>query len=122
MASGREIYVSSAFAYPRDGSAEHPYRTITEAISLASEGDTIYVFGGTYNETLAINKRVSLIGGIDDGPSVIYYGNAHYYNVDITTDFVTFENFTLTDNDRFITSQRGALIHVGADNVVVQEK
>jgi parallel beta-helix repeat protein len=121
MASGREIYVSGAFSYPRDGSAEHPYRSITEALNLASEGDTIYVFAGTYNETVTINKRVSLIGGIDNEPSIIYSRFSHYYNVDITSDFVTLENFTLLDTERFITSQRGALVHVGADNVVVQK-
>ncbi|MCJ7697212.1 MAG: DUF1565 domain-containing protein, partial [Thermoplasmata archaeon] len=51
-ASVREIYVDDDFSYPRDGTAEHPYQTITEAINLANEGDTIYVFSGTYNESL----------------------------------------------------------------------
>src|SRR5512136_2672285 len=64
-ATGREIYVDDSFTYPRDGSAEHPWRTISEAINLASDGDTIYVFSGTYNESIVINKRISLIGGID---------------------------------------------------------
>jgi parallel beta-helix repeat protein len=121
MAGGREIYVNDAFTYPRDGSAEHPYKSITEAIDLANDGDTIYVFGGSYNESLKINKRLSIIGGIDDVPSVIFYGLEHYYTVDITADFVSFENFTVTDPSHIITSQRGALIHVSGDNVVIQK-
>jgi parallel beta-helix repeat protein len=120
-ATGREIYVNDAFTYPRDGSAEHPYKSITEAIDLANEGDTIYVFGGSYNESLTINKRLSIIGGIDDIPSIISYGNEHFYTVDIVADYVSFENFTVIDTHRIITSQRGALIHVSGDNVVVQK-
>ena len=120
-ATGREIYVNNVFTYPRDGSAEHPYKSITEAIDLANNGDTIYVFGGSYNETLTVNKRLSIIGGIDDVPSVISYGSEHYYTVDVTADYVSFENFTVVDTGRSITSQRGALIHVSGDNVVIQK-
>lgn len=120
-AAGREIYVDDSFSYPRDGTAEHPYLTITEAINLANEGDTIYVFGGTYNESLTINKRISLIGGIDDGPSVISRGAEMKYLVDITADFVTLENFVIKDPGRFITSQYGALVHVSSNNVVLQK-
>jgi parallel beta-helix repeat protein len=119
--SGREIFVDDDFYYPRDGTAEHPYKTISEAITLANEGDTIYVFGGTYNETLIINKKVSLIGGIDEGPSIVYRAVEHKYTVDITADFVTLENFTIADPGRFITSIYGALIHVTSNNVVLQK-
>jgi len=88
-ASGREIYVDDDFYYPRDGTAEHPYQKISEAINLANEGDTIYVFGGTYNETLVINKKISLVGGIDEGPTVVSRNADHRYTVEITADYVT---------------------------------
>ncbi len=120
-AAGREIYVDDSFSYPRDGSAEHPYQTITEAINLANDGDTVYVFGGTYNESLVINKRISLIGGIDDQPSFISRGIELKYLIEITTDFVTVENFVIRDPGRFISSQYGALIHVTSNNVVLQK-
>jgi parallel beta-helix repeat protein len=120
-ATGREIYVDDSFSYPRDGSAEHPYRTITEAINLANDGDTVYVFGGTYNESVAINKRISLIGGIDDQPSIISRGVELKYLVEITADFVTMENFVIKDPEHFISSQYGALIHVTSDNIVLQK-
>jgi parallel beta-helix repeat protein len=119
--SGREIFVDDDFYYPRDGTAEHPYQTISEAIALANEGDTIYVFGGTYNETLVIDKKLSLIGGIDEGPSVLYRVAEHKYTVDITADFVTLENFTIMDPGHFITSISGALVHVTSNNVVLQK-
>ena len=120
-ATGREIYVDDSFHYPRDGSAEYPWRTISEAITLANDGDTIYVFSGMYNESLVINKRISLIGGIDDKPSNISRGIELKYLIDITADFVTIENFVISDPGRFISSQYGALIHVTSNNVVLQQ-
>lgn len=120
-AVGREIYVDDSFSAIRDGSAEHPYQTITEAINLADDGDTVYVFSGVYNETLVINKRISLIGGIDDGQSVIARRDEHKYLIDITADFVTLENFIVEDPAGFITSQSGALIRVVSNNVVLQK-
>lgn len=120
-ATGREIYVDDSFHYPRDGSAEYPLRTITEAINLANDGDTIYVFSGMYNESLVVNKRISLIGGIDDEPSNISRGIELKYLIDITADFVTIENFVIRDPGHFISSQYGALIHVTSNNVVIQQ-
>jgi parallel beta-helix repeat protein len=120
-AAGREIYVDDSFSYPRDGSAEHPLRTIAEAINLATDGDTVYVFSGTYNETIVINKRISLIGGIDDQPSNLSRNAEHKYLIEITADFVTIENFVIQDPHRFISSQYGALIHVTSNNVVIQK-
>jgi parallel beta-helix repeat protein len=120
-AAGREIYVDDSFSAIRDGSAEHPYQKINDAITLANDGDTIYVFSGTYNESVVINKHISLIGGIDDQPSVISRGIGLKYLVEITADNVTVENFHINDQGHFITSQYGALIHVTSDNVILQK-
>jgi nitrous oxidase accessory protein NosD len=48
--------VSSTIVVPDD------YPTIQEAINNASEGDTIFVRSGMYNENVVVNKGVSLIG------------------------------------------------------------
>ncbi len=120
--SGREIYVDSSPSYLyRDGTAEHPYKTIQSSIDLASEGDTVYVFGGWYNETLVINKKINLIGSIDDVGSGLDYLSDHKYTVEITADYVTFEGFDVEDyGDNIISDIRGALIHVTANNVILQ--
>lgn len=117
-----EIYVDS---YPyylyRDGTAEHPYETIQKAINLASPGDTIYVFGGSYNESIVINKKLTIIGGIDDDNSTINYDLSHRYSIEITGNYVTFEGFDILDNNGNIISDiNGALIHITGDNAIIQ--
>jgi parallel beta-helix repeat protein len=43
-----------------DGPAD--FSTIQEAINAASDGDTIFVYNGTYNESVVVNKTVALTG------------------------------------------------------------
>ena len=38
------------------------YTTIQDAVDNASVGDTIFVWAGTYNETVCVNKTVTIIG------------------------------------------------------------
>jgi parallel beta-helix repeat protein len=45
-----------------DGSLEHPFDTIQEAMDVSNDGDTIYVYSGTYNEELVIAKSIVLVG------------------------------------------------------------
>lgn len=54
----RFIYVDD------DGGAD--FTLIQNAINYASDGDTIYVYNGTYNEQLIINNSINLIGESKD--------------------------------------------------------
>ena len=65
-ATGNEIFVKGDYFGSIDGSAEKPYNSIDEALDVAEEGDTIYIFGGLYQENLVINKKIKLVGGIDE--------------------------------------------------------
>jgi len=109
-AQGNEIYVWSEYFGIGDGSADKPYKTIQEAIESANEGDTIYVFGGFYQEHLVINKKLKIEGGIDETETVIDSKFDYRYLVEITADEVEFKGFTLSDSDNETKSPIGALI------------
>ena len=114
------IYVDNAFYSYRDGKPEYPLASITEAIEKAKDGDTIYVFGGNYTENLIINKKLKLWGSVERGDTVIDSRFDVRYFVEITTEQVEIQNFTITDNAGVMTSPIGALLCVKASNVVIQ--
>ena len=48
---------------PWDGTLEHPYRTIIDGVTNASEGDTVFVFNGIYSdEYIYVRKSIKLLG------------------------------------------------------------
>lgn len=47
---------------PWDGTLEHPYQCIKDGVDNASQGDTVYVFNGTYVERVKIYTSINLIG------------------------------------------------------------
>jgi parallel beta-helix repeat protein len=54
ISNGKTLYVG--------GSGPDNYTKIQEAINSALDGDTIFVFSGTYNEKLKIDKSIDLVG------------------------------------------------------------
>ena len=54
------------------GNGTGNYTTITEAINNATNGDTIFVYNGTYTENLNINKKVTILG--EDPDTTIIQG------------------------------------------------
>ena len=60
---GNIIYVDDDnISGPWDGSKEYPYQHIQDAIDNASNGDTIFVYNGTYNEDIVIDISINLVG------------------------------------------------------------
>lgn len=47
---------------PWDGSPEHPYQHIMDAVNASYDGWTVYVRNGTYREHLVLNKSVNIDG------------------------------------------------------------
>ena len=60
-AAGPALYVSPTGTDAGDCTAS-PCRTINYAVSQASAGDVISVAAGTYNESVSITKKLSLVG------------------------------------------------------------
>ena len=61
--SGATLYVG--------GVGPGNYTTIQTAIDVASPGDTVYVYSGTYNELISITKTISLVGEDRNTTSII---------------------------------------------------
>jgi len=70
------------------GSGEGNYTKIQDAIDNASDGDTVFVYNGTYNEELIINKSINLIG--EDKNSTYINGS-----LKVVVTFVTVKGFTI---------------------------
>ena len=120
IAKGNEIYVDISYHGFRDGSPEKPYNSIQYAIDMAEEGDTIYVFGGLYDETLVINKTVKLWGSIEGEDTIIDSSNDERYTVVITADHFEMIDFTISDNRSIKSSPIGSLLYLAGDNIIIQ--
>jgi parallel beta-helix repeat protein len=116
-ADGNKIFVKGDYPYATgNGSADRPYQSIQYAIDVANEGDTIFIFEGSYNETITIDKKISLIG-LDRDNVTIEKNDIHKYTIKVTADYVTLESFTISDTSN---NNLVALIYVTGNNVVIQ--
>ena len=73
------------------GSGGGNYSKIQDAINDSSDGDTVFVYNGTYHESITINKKISIIG--EDKHSSVIDACGKDFAVKITSDYVIFENF-----------------------------
>jgi len=75
-----------------DGGAD--YTTLQAAIDNASAGDTIYVWEGTYNEDIYINKSLTIIGNSSTNTTI--QGTQAGHVVYIDSDYVNLTGFFIT--------------------------
>lgn len=73
------------------------FSTVQAAIDHASTGDTVFVRKGIYNETLVVNKTISLIGE-DRENTIIDAQKAKCQVILLQGNHITFANFTLGNN------------------------
>lgn len=93
-ADGNMIYVAD------NGTAD--FTKIQDAINASYEGDTVYVYRGTYYESLTINKSINLIGE-DNSDTIIDskdMGNA--INIKNTNN-VTIKNLEITADEKILS-------------------
>ncbi|UCD13388.1 MAG: right-handed parallel beta-helix repeat-containing protein, partial [Thermoplasmatales archaeon] len=84
--SGNILYVG--------GSGPGNYSTIQAAINVANNGDTIFVYNGTYNENVKVNKTINLTGEGKD-ITIIYGIDELDDAVKITADLANVSEFTI---------------------------
>ena len=87
---GKTLYVGG------DGTGN--YTMIQSAIDNASDGDTVYVFNGTYYENVIVDKSIVLVG--EDRNSTIIDGKSeHLFVVCICSEYVNISGFTIRNGD-----------------------
>jgi len=79
------VYVGS------NGAGE--YLTIQQGIDQANDGDTVFVYNGTYNENIVIDKTLLLIG--EDYTTTFINGRDVGNVIKINADSVTITRFTI---------------------------
>ena len=83
--TGTTLYVDD------DGTAD--YTKIQDAINASSDGDTVFVYNGTYNGTILINKEITLEG--EDNENTIITGEEDKDVIDINSNNVLLMKFKI---------------------------
>jgi parallel beta-helix repeat protein len=93
-AAGITIYVDDDnTSGTEDGTLAFPYNTITEGVAAAGNGDTVFVFNGTYPEHVVISNTINLTGAGRDNTTIDGGGSGDVINV--SANFVNITGFTL---------------------------
>lgn len=79
--------VKSKTIYVYDGGGKD-YTSIRDAINSASDGDTVFVYNGTYLGNVTVNKSINLIG--EDKETTVIYGY-----VKVIANLVNISSFTI---------------------------
>ena len=98
---------------PWDGTQEHPFRHIQDGINLSEDGDTVFVYNGTYNETLIINQSITLTGE----EKIILDGLYNDILVNVLSDNVTIQNFTIRNSGGYTGN---VAITLQSDNILIK--
>ena len=97
VSENNTIYVDdSNINGPWDGSLKHPYKTINDGIYNSTNGDKIYVFNGTYNESIVIDKWINLEG--ENKNETIIDGMYHEFVILLIEDNINFKQFTIKNS------------------------
>jgi parallel beta-helix repeat protein len=71
------------------------HTTIQAAIDNATNGDTVYVYSGTYFEEISVNKSINLIG--EDKNTTVIKGSGMWLVVHVRADYVNITGFNITN-------------------------
>jgi parallel beta-helix repeat protein len=80
------------------GTGPGNYSTIQEALDTAAPGDTIFIYHGTYYESLLVEKPLMLIG--EDNTTTIIDGGGTGFVVTLAAGHSTLSGFTITHSKK----------------------
>ena len=103
------------------GSGPNNYTSIQDAIDDAENGYTIYVYYRVYNESIVINKSISLIGMAINGEKPVIHAEENKSAVLIEANNYTIKQFTILNgkvgvqlrNSSYITVENITVKHAG---------
>lgn len=95
---------------PWEGTPEHPYQHIQDAINVSSDSNIIFVFNGTYYEKILVNRSVNLIG--ENRDNTIIDGNGSGDVVNITADWVSISEFAIQNS---VSTGNRVGIHINSE-------
>jgi len=93
------------------------FTSIQEAINAASDGDTIYVYNGTYYENVVVNKTVSLVGENKATTIIDGWGTGGTL-VNVTASKVTFSGFTIQHSGLWYNDWGIILFHSNGSHII----
>jgi len=115
LRGGSTIYVDdSNINGPWDGSIDHPYQFIQDGIDHAVDGDTVYVYQGSYRENVVVSKSIDLFGEDRELTSLSAYGFGTV--IKIVADNVNLRGFTITHCGSN-SNNAGVMIHT-SNNII----
>lgn len=101
---------------PWNGSFVHPYQYIYEGILHATDGDTVFIFNGFYEETVIVNKSINFQGQQQN--TTIINGRNNGSVITITSDNVYIKELTIQNSGGY---QDNAGISVFANTVTITD-
>jgi parallel beta-helix repeat protein len=87
-------YVDDVLGNGGPGNPPEDFTSIQDAINASSDGDTIYVYNGTYYENVIVNKTLTLMG--EDKNTTIVDGGWSDDPMYVSSDWVNISGFTVT--------------------------
>jgi len=79
------------------GSGPGNYTRIQDAINDSSNGDTVFVYNGIYNEYLYIDREINLVGKSKE--NTIIHPNGHFHVIEVDYNKVTISGFSLRNSN-----------------------
>jgi len=98
------------------GSGPNNYTRIQDAIDNASDGDTVFVFNGTYFGYIFINKSIYLIG---EDKNTTFITGYFAYTISIVSDWVNVSGFSIQNSGRLGEGVRIDSCHTNFINNII---
>ena len=116
-----QFNVQPVRADPKTIVVPEEYPTISEAVTHASAGDTVFVQSGIYHENVLIDKSLLILGEDSENTVVIGEGGVNSGNVfTLAADSITVSGFTIRSVDHSVASQYANGVNIKGDNCTVQ--